>query len=280
MPRVLTVLAALLVSFATAAQQSGANRENAAVETGPVYEIELIVFRHSGSARDWTLVDALRDFRELPAAARAREPDADNGSSPAMETVWRRFKNSSAYQPLQYLHWRSVAGSYEHPGRWRVHGPQPLPAGQRELSGNIVPEPFAAGPPMSLLRRQVYSPLRPGPGLHYGLDGMFSLAAEPGLTAGLEIVHRRLIGASSQQGNTGATAEPVVEYQQINQRRRIETGRLEYFDTPALAALLQIREVELTSKPPPAPVPETAGETGFTSTRRKSVDREQGDDGS
>jgi len=251
MRRAFTTLAAMLVTAAVGAQSDGLDRDDAGIETGPVYEIELIVFRHRHSQRDWTVVDALRDFRELPLATRAPEPYPADGASPTMETAWRKLEASPAYRPLQYLHWRTEAGSYEHPRRWRVHGPQPLQADHPGLSGNILPPPLAAGPPLSLLRRQVYSPLRPGPALHFRLDGMFSLAADPGLTAGLEVVQRRRIDAQSRQSDAGNRPAPAIEYQQIHQRRRIETDRLEYFDTPALAALLRVRRIELQSKPAP-----------------------------
>lgn len=227
---------------------------NALAQDGPrLYDVEVLVFRHLGPA---TLSpEAIEDFTALPIPLLhpSEDPELAQKPSPGMETAWRKLSNSAAMEPLWYQRWRQATSNYNRPRRYRVHSddvlerpqfeelppgellsPTPAPPEVPEVIPQEAPQPLT---PVELKAAyQVAFPPTEKDPQNYRLDGWVSFSRQRFYHIGMDLEWRSL----DPWGDSGDT---LRSDDRINQNRRIEIGRFEYFDTPGLSALVRVTEV-------------------------------------
>lgn len=195
---------------------------------------------------------------------------------PEMQEAWRRLRLSGPFRPLQYLAWEQ--GSAEPFPTLRVHDDAvvleddpyaDLREAEEELEAIYGDEPgvsteTSAEPDCTPPEEDTL----PGPKLYYALDGSASLVrsrflhldldlqlreplALPGSLDGGAPAHALLPGAAD---DSPASAEepfppsPVFRVHELEQRRQVRSGRMEYFDSPVLGVLAWITTIPLEAE--------------------------------
>lgn len=239
----------LLVSFATLAE-SGA------------YRVEVIVFRHLNldtetNSQETGLGEtvALRSFSHIPDFEEPRPAEdlltvpvdvSNNGladelaafvrndlpddlniiiqKSPRMNDVWRRLRSSSRYQPLVHAAWEQNRTDFYPP--MRIHDQQVIDTQLRPPT-NIMIADLAAEDPLAAYRSTFYQ-----------LDGSVQLRRSRFLHLFLDLEYRE----GKPQYDTDTLIDSGINHELfgLKQNRQIRTGRMQYFDTPYLAALVHV----------------------------------------
>lgn len=166
--------------------------------------------------------------------------------SERMNTVWRNLRLSGEFRPETFLAWEQPA---EPPfPLLRVHNEEIV----------AVDDPWA---PTRVARSEyvfVYdlengalrlAPI-PAPEYHYALDGSVRLRRSRFLHIDLDLAYRSSVPAATAR-NFGPPLLPAYQgYQahRLKQSRQVRTGRMEYFDSPALGALVWVSEIESQEK--------------------------------
>jgi len=243
MKRLLPLLLMLIGS--TALAESGA------------YRVEIIIFRNLAVDVDATEVDELRSFSQFPALEESNLPDdlvAVTQKSTRMDTVWRRLQNSRGYRPLVYAAWEQNRTDYYPP--MRIYDEMPL-GEQLPPATNILVADFAAADPLgaylgSFYRLEGTLQLKRSRFLHLFLDfeyreeiwrpdtqSAFLLANDPAAPAG----NSNSNDISTSNSNNISKSFGYKLYS-LQQSRQIRTGRMEYFDTPYLGALVFVTAID------------------------------------
>lgn len=195
---------------------------------------------------------------------------------PEMQEAWRRLRLSGPFRPLQYLAWEQ--GSAEPFPTLRVHDDAvvleddpyaDLREAEDELEAmygdepgmktNIDEEPDCTPPEEDAL---------PGPKLYYALDGATSLVRSRFLHLDLNLqlreplaLHGSLNGGQPTHALLPGAVEggaasldmlppppPVFRVHELEQRRQVRSGRMEYFDSPVLGVLAWITTIPLEAE--------------------------------
>jgi len=215
----------LLVSITTLAE-SGA------------YRVEVIVFRNLNVAAEATGTEALRSFSHLPDF---EEPVAAMGfpddlpedlhiitqKSPRMNDVWRRLRSSSNYQPLVHVAWQQNRTDYYPP--MRIHDQQIIDTQLRPPTHIMIAD-LAAEDPLAAYRSTFFQ-----------LDGSLQLRRSRFLHLFLDLEYRQ---EELQAGIVRMTDSSVNHgIFTLKQNRQIRTGRMQYFDTPFMGALVFVSTI-------------------------------------
>ena len=236
---------------------------NALAESG-AYRVEVIVFRNLSATAEVTLAPELRGFSQFPdlqgeAQAPSVEPaDAQSGDIPAelpeimhdnlpddlrvltdksttMDGVWRRLRSSRTYRPLLYAGWEQNRVDYYPP--MRIHDQQAIDTRLRPPSHFVVAD-LTAPDPLAAYRSVLYQ-----------LDGSLQLRRSRFLHLFLDLEFREPehpvpIGTATPERGE---APPVIGdntdgygIYTLTQNRQINTGEMQYFDTPFYGALVYV----------------------------------------
>lgn len=237
---------------------------SAALAESGAYRVEIIVFRNLSATGEMALVPELRSFSQFPdlqnqVQAPAAEPaDVQTGVLPAepveimrdnlpddlrvladkstmMDGAWRRLRSSQTYRPLLYASWEQNRVDYYPP--MRIHDQQVVDTRLRPPT-HIVTADLTAPDPLAAYRSVFYQldgslQLRRSRFLHLFLDLEFREQDDPAAmgTAAPE--------TAEMQPLTGGIAGSHGIYF-LTQNRQINTGEMQYFDTPFYGALVYV----------------------------------------
>jgi len=238
------------------------------------YRVEVLVLYHLRHEQEPQEIQVLNDYSsaldflqpeetgtdqqapdvEEPTTPADQAEDAPNAvlhvaePGPEMQEAWRRLRASAPFRPLQYLAWEQ--GSNPPFPVLRVHDPEIV----------LVQDPWAE---QRAAVQNTYGLDRedtlPDPVTYYRLDGTASLARSRFLHLAVTIEWREPIYDADDAVQSGplqaaGQAEPGMEPEQlqpsaflvhrIEQRRAVRTGRMEYFDSPALGVLAYVTRLE------------------------------------
>lgn len=232
------------------------------------YQVEVIIFRNLDVMAEPLKSSSLRAFSHLPGLAAAGTTtvlDADTGAlaesentagepvqsdlpdqfefigerSDYMNDVWRRLRASKAYRPLLWSSWRQNRVDYYPP--IRVHNEQMIDRQLRPPSRQWVAD-LTMDDPLHLYRSDFFQ-----------LDGSVQLRRTRFLHIDLDLEYREGFPVYPEDGQmneqpaaaltatepAGTTAPDTGHFlHSLKQNRQIQTGKLHFFDTPALGALV------------------------------------------
>ncbi|HXW74327.1 MAG TPA: CsiV family protein [Steroidobacteraceae bacterium] len=199
-PRMLTVAlaAVLLAALRAAAQDTTTPAAPAAAAPGPVYNIEIIVFRASGAlgaAEDWSAEAGARSIAGDESASGSSQVGHFVAALPP--SVWQldelesRLRASGTYVPVAHTAWSQTASAW---GTRAGFPLQKLGISVPGLSGNVF--------------------LERGQFLHLGMTLSYAMAAPP----------------------PGLGAAPDTPFT-INESRRVHFYERNYFDHPAFGVI-------------------------------------------
>ncbi len=234
-----------------------------------IWHVEVLLFAHRHDDIAWREQDQLQDFSQLPVMPAVLSPTAgpvlpgaadsiEPFASEQMAQAWHKMQNE--YDLLAYYRWNQLTGSGQ---RWRVHGDQILAATDQETG------PQSGVTPTGSVATAVAGDTMPQPPPWYVLDGSVRIDTDRVGTAEFNIQERSRVlyfrGAEASGTASAGTARPTQAYRirTLQQRRRIQAGRMEYFDSSGLAALVLISELPAAIRNPdlaPGAVPEETGQ--------------------
>ena len=195
------------------------------------YDLELIVFRYTdpsaGSMETWPANPGMPDWD----SAVPLNPNGSGlpymqlaSSSFRLESDWQRLTRSSDYQPLLHIAWTQPA--IDRATALFVRIGMPPPAAPPTAT---APTPAAAS--SADTSTSVYGTARlstTGPYLHFDLDLVYL-----GTPAKVSI-------PDSAQQTVSGNAIPLVQWYRLIQDRRIDAGKVNYFDQPLFGVLLLV----------------------------------------
>jgi len=223
---------------------------SAALAESGAYRVEVIVFRNLSATADMVAAPELRSFSRFPdlkVEAPLQEPAAimqDNlpddlrvltEKSTTMDNVWRRLRSSQSYRPLLYAGWQQNRVDYYPP--IRIHDEQVIDTQLRPPT-HIVVADLASADPLAAYRS-----------VFYQLDGSLQLKRSRFLHLFLDLelrepMHQSGAGAdmAAPVDMAPATVDGADGYgiYTLAQNRQINTGEMQYFDTPHYGALVYV----------------------------------------
>jgi hypothetical protein len=249
---------------------------SALAESG-AYRVEVVVFRNLAVIAEAEEVEELRSFShfpaleekplpenrpesgspkvpagDLPVSYRSDLPDdlkviTDKGAQ--MDDVWRRLRSSKNYRPLIYSAWEQNRTDYYPP--MRIHDQQIIDTQLRPPMDIMVAD-LSADDPLAAYRS-----------VFYQIDGGVQLKRSRFLHLYLDLEYRELkprtvrdtgllgddantdvIEAdNTETGNLGAGNTTDYQVFSLKQNRQIQTGRLQYFDTPHFGVLVLVSAI-------------------------------------
>ena len=235
---------------------------SAALAESGAYRVEVIVFRNLAVIAEAEEIEELRSFSHFPnleVAAptiellevppndlfephRSDLPDdlqVVNAKGARMDDAWRRLRSSKNYRPLIYSAWEQNRTDYYPP--MRIHDEQVIDTQLRSLTDIMVAD-LSAEDPLAAYRS-----------VYYQVDGGVQLKRSRFLHLFLDLEYRELIPSTVRvPGLLGADPSPIVietdntnDYQvfSLKQNRQIQTGRLQYFDTPHFGVLVLVSAI-------------------------------------
>ncbi|MDE2196082.1 MAG: hypothetical protein KGJ56_02700 [Gammaproteobacteria bacterium] len=200
------------------------------------YAVELIVFRYTdpqaGSLETWPANPGSPDWNSAVALT---SPDANPAlvpfqelpaSSYRMDNVWQKLKRSHDYEPLLHIAWMQPSADRSTAPAVRI-GVPPV------STPPAMSVPAAASAAVAAAAGENATPVygtaklsTTGPYLHFDLDMIYRGAL---LKTGTPGVSQPL-----------ATASPQFQWYRLAQDRRIDAGRMNYFDQPLFGVLLLV----------------------------------------
>ncbi|MGE5625793.1 MAG: CsiV family protein [Bacillota bacterium] len=252
------VLLALVPAYATPTGTPAA----AATPNPNWYNVELIVFRSvdpgAGGLETWPLDPGIPDWN----AGQALSPPDSIGPptpfqalSPVNEQLgdaWTRLKRSKNYEPLLHVSWTQPAMDRSTAPAVRIGvPPSAVPSGTTQPAGQataVNSTPLQATP--------VYGDAKlstTGPYLHFDLD--LVLQGPPIQTslppAGSVAINTAVLAPPSP---TTTPVPPAFQLYRLQQDRRVDGGKLTYFDHPLFGVILLVTPVRRSALAP-APTP-------------------------
>ncbi len=208
------------------------------------YDVELIVFRvldpNAAAQETWPSDPGLPDWN---GAVILNPPDSIGTPipyqllSPVAEQLdddWTRLKRSHDYEPLLHVTWIQPALDRTTAPAVRIG----LPASAAPASTTHPLPAGATPPPQATPAFGIAKLSTTGPYLHFDLDLVLQgspVKAPAAVTAG--------ISTTLPAGATAAPAVPVYQYYRLQQDRRVDGGKLAYFDHPLFGAILLVTPV-------------------------------------
>ncbi|MGA9855952.1 MAG: CsiV family protein [Gammaproteobacteria bacterium] len=195
------------------------------------YDVELIVFRYTdpsaGSLETWPLNPGLPDWDS------AVPPNPTGSGLPYMQlppssfrltSDWQKLARSPDYQPLLQVAWTQPAIDRATALFVRIGTPPATLLAVGATTTPVAASSTDAGTPVYGIARLSTT----GPYLHFDLDlvyrGSLAKVSIPGTTTAIT------------SGNTA----PQFQWYQLVQDRRIDAGKLNYFDQPLFGVLVLV----------------------------------------
>jgi hypothetical protein len=224
-------------------------------EKSQEWHVELLLFAHPDSDIAWHAVAEIGDFSKLTVQpsmfAQAGDPGRMAASlnltedqlfaSEPMHKAWLRLQKE--YQLLGYYQWQQPAGIGR---RWRIHDDQLLIAASQAVSTELDDDATASDQQPATSDE-----------LTYQLDGSIKINTGYIGTVDLNVEQRSEVlyfrSTSDTPSAAGASNEnpeqPQYRARYLQQQRRIQSERMEYFDSSGLAALVLISQVVASEDP-------------------------------
>lgn len=225
------------------------------------YDVELIVFRHTdpqaGDLESWPADPGTPDW--AGASALVTQPATSPGNAASALTPlmqidahqldydWNRLKHSHDYDPILHIAWMEPLTDHSSAPSVQIGVPPPAPATASD-AGLAIPVTPAAQPvnPPAQTPTPVYGSVKfsqYGPYLHFDVD-----LAYKGPIA------RSVIAAPAETSMNmpAMSVEPQAQnfqWYRMTQDRRIEAGKLNYFDNPMFGVLLLVTPHPAATQP-------------------------------
>jgi len=215
-----------------------------------IWHVEVLLFAHASGDIAWREQEQLEDFRAFPVmpavlTAATQQPILSNTNSSepfasaAMAAAWQDMQ--SKYELLGYYRWNQSNGIGR---RWRIHGEQALLQTMAMQESEQVSQAADASTDADIIADAVGNSagiILPQP--QYVLDG--SLKINTGNVGVAELNIRERSTVLYYRGDLAADdadrdETSAYRVRKLQQRRRIQAGRMEYFDSAGLAALVLI----------------------------------------
>ena len=240
------------------------------------YNVEVIVFRNldpkAGALETWPADPGEPDWKDaapLGAPDSVGPPVPFQALSPVNEQLdedWNRLKRSHTYQPLLHVTWTQPAMDRNASSTVRIGVPAyAVPVASTAAAPQAVPVPSPAPaaapgttsiPTPPLVATPVYGSAKlstTGNYLHFDIDLAFrgpplsitlpvaGTGAHPASAAPATAVLANAV--PTPPGTTGAAAASAFQLYRLTQDRRIDAGKLSYFDHPLFGALVLVTPV-------------------------------------
>lgn len=262
----------LCVWSAAHAATSGAPATNGANANTSWYDVELIVFRYTdpqaGDLETWPADPGTPDWKDaspliVPVAGSTNDALTPLLQIPGhqLDNDWNRLAHSHDYEPLLHVAWTEPLADHATAASIQI-GVPPAPPAAESLPGLAPPPaPAATIAPASPVPAPVPTPVygtakfsQYGPYLHFDLDlvcqgpiakHVFQAPAE-GTVSGTVAATRTNALQDMDMPAQGA-ATPQLQWYRMTQDRRIEAGKLNYFDNPMFGVLVLVTPHPLTA---------------------------------
>lgn len=199
------------------------DREDILETANPNWQVEVIAFIHAQPDQAFRDRNDLEDYRDLPAL-----PALLTANQPVRPSAISAFNSNASEQifATQTMAdaWRRIDESYQRIGyfRWQQ------PTGRGSLRRLHDDQPLSADDSLSL-------------GPHFELDGQIRVTTATIGFASPQLTHRTPLlvtpGANAAEGSTSSQLWRTLK---LEQQRRIQPGRVEYFDSAGIGLLILI----------------------------------------
>lgn len=220
------------------------------------YNVEVIVFRSvdpaAGSAETWPADPGLPDWNAaLPLGpANSIGPAVPyQALSPVNEQLdedWTRLKRSHDYQPLLHVSWTQPALDRATAPTVRLGvPPSAVPAAVTHMY-SVTPAPAAVTSTPPLQATLAYGDAKlstTGPYLHFDLDVTLRGPVARNNWPGTAINAVAPLVAGAPASSTMVAATPTFQLYRLRQDRRIDVGKLSYFDNPMFGAIVLVTPI-------------------------------------
>lgn len=220
------------------------------------YNVELIVFRdtdpNAGSLETWPVDPGIPDWSgALPFNTTDSVPpvpfQALQAASEQLGDEWTRLKRSKNYEPLLHVIWTQPALDRSLAQSVRIGIP---PSATPASATRPLPVPAAAGapPPQPTPAYGTARLSTTGPYLHFDLDLVVQgpLARSLSPAAGTVGINTALL---APPGASASPTAPTYQLYRLQQDRRVDGGKLTYFDHPLFGAILLVTPVRHSAAP-------------------------------
>lgn len=216
------------------------------------YNVELIVFRatdpSAGGLETWPLDPGTPDWN---AALPLVTPDSIGPALPyqalspvneQLDDAWTRLKRSKNYEPLLHVTWTQPALDRATAPAVRIGiPPSATPVASSHATATTTDNVLPQG-------TQVYGDAKlstTGPYLHFDLDlvlrGPLARISSP--PVGTQAINSAVLAPSTGTATATPAAAPAFQYYRLQQDRRVDGGKLTYFDHPLFGAILLVTPV-------------------------------------
>jgi len=222
------------------------------------YNVELIVFRATdpgaGGLETWPLDPGAPDWngaQPLVAADSTSPPLPYQSPAPGADQLndaWTRLKRSKNYDPLLHLSWTQPALDRS-AAQWVRVGAPPTAAPMSPTRALAAANSVASAPMPSTPVFGEAKLSTTGPYLHFDLDLVLQgpLARIPTPAVATGPINTATLAP------LGATAPaPTFQYYRLQQDRRVDGGKLTYFDHPLFGVILLVTPVRHSALTPGA----------------------------
>lgn len=246
----IVALTALMLGLASLAAQAAPAVPAAAPQPTPNwYNVEVIVFRAvdpaAGSGETWPADPGVPDW----AAALPLNPPNSIGPavpyqalSPVNEQLdddWTRLKRSHDYQPLLHVTWVQPATDRATAPAVRIG----VPASAVPAPGTVAAPAAATGAMVPLQPTPAYGNAKlstTGQYLHLDLDLVLQGPLTRNLWPTPASVSTTAMTAPAPTTAAAALPAPTFQLYRLRQDRRVNAGKLSYFDNPLFGAIVLI----------------------------------------
>ena len=232
------------------------------------YNVEVIIFRNldpkAGALEIWPVDPGEPDWKSAVALSTPDSvgpPIPFQALSPVNEQLdeeWNRLKRSHIYQPLLHVTWTQPATDRTGSPAVRVGVPAyAVPAVTTAAVPSAVAAPAPAhsavagsgGAPLpasSLVATPIYGSAKlstTGNYLHFDLDLAFRGPPLSTMPVAVTVAHPAPAAVPAPPAVTGTVAAAAFQLYRLDQDRRIDAGKLSYFDHPLFGALVLVTPV-------------------------------------
>ena len=262
-PSICLLLTTLLLSTLPAARAAAPSGNSSANQSW--YDIELIVFRYTdpqaGDLESWPADPGTPDWN----AATALQPQATpagNGAATGptafaqidahqLDADWSRLKNSHDYQPLLHVAWMEPLTDHSTAAPVRIGVPPPAPTAT-STPGLAIQPPVtpvqAVAPPPAPVPTPVYGSVKfsqYGPYLHFDVDMVCQgpIAAhimQVPVTSSMTVPASASVTMPAAAVPLAGATTTDYQWYRMTEDRRIEAGKLNYFDNPMFGVLVLV----------------------------------------
>lgn len=215
------------------------------------YDVELVVFRYTdpqaGDMESWPADPGIPDWKtSMPLLTAATNPGGSSnalaGPTPFMQIdghqldgAWNRLKRSHDYEPLLHVAWVEPLADHATAASVQIGVPPPIPVATSNAGLAITPLPTqttaAATVPTPVYGSVKFSQY--GPYLHFDVD----LVCQGPIAKNIMRVPAAASVALPVPATPGGAG---VQWYRMTQDRRIEAGKLNYFDNPLFGVLVLV----------------------------------------